>query len=481
MKYQKSYLFLPLGRINVSVHIVPLPSSGDSIKVRALPYLRRERVHCSPSNANVNTAPLKRPYALNLHDQRPGKRRAVRPSSLPTSSIGEGGPALEAVCDSSQWNGADWSGWLETPACNTEEESLSLPGETVGHATPEATSVDSEACLRDADDTILLSSPTPPATNSQPLHDNQDCNGYHLVKVIGSGSYGAVCRVRHDNKPGRLFARKQLSLVKSELKTIKNEVDMIRRAKHPHVVRIVNDYNDKDWYYIVMSPLADKNLEAFLQDLRNSPHDFAEWSSFGEARSLLLSWLHCLAVAVRHIHGLEIRHRDIKPANILIHGQDICLADFGISFHSKGDTRRTHTSTRGTKGYEAKETQDGSRAGRSADIFSLGAVFFEMTEALCRPVLAAGFPRVTKPYFAHSDDQGFLQGILQVKEHATRRNHLPAGFRFNEGFLPPLLHLICTMLDSTPVRRPTADEVVRSLGLILERAGCNRHSCYLGE
>ncbi|KAK3369302.1 kinase-like domain-containing protein [Lasiosphaeria ovina] len=299
----------------------------------------------------------------------------------------------------------------------------------------------------------------------QPWHDNCDCKGYCLVEVIDSGSYGTVSRVYHEDKPEQYYARKQIRLDKSALNTIRNEVDLIRRASHSNMIQVIDDYHDKDWHYIVMSPLADQNLENSLQEMPKSPVDSAAWST----------------VAVRRIHKQDIRHRDIKPANILIHGKHICLADFGTSFHSEASTVRTHTSTRGTNKYEAKETQDGSRGGRGADIFSLGATFFEMAEALSRPVLVTQFPCITKPYFAHADNHGFLQSIRKVKERPKHRSRLPERFRFNEGFLQPLLDLICSMLSSDPIYRPTADEVVRSLESILKEAGCKRLSCCVGE
>ncbi|KAI1439331.1 hypothetical protein F5Y02DRAFT_406004 [Annulohypoxylon stygium] len=72
---------------------------------------------------------------------------------------------------------------------------------------------------------------------------------------------------------------------------------------------------------LLLSPVADCNLETYLDNYPTNPNP-----------KLLESFFGCLATALAHLHFVEnIRHKDIKPRNILVYRNQILLADFGIS------------------------------------------------------------------------------------------------------------------------------------------------------
>ena len=87
---------------------------------------------------------------------------------------------------------------------------------------------------------------------------------------------------------------------------------------------------------------------------------------------------------MEYIHCQNIRHKDIKPSNAICKGDEIFLTDFGSAHQfSTGLTSSTEGYAAGvTKMYSAPEVIDEDRRGRSADIFSLGCVFAEMTTVI---------------------------------------------------------------------------------------------------
>ncbi|KAJ2979474.1 hypothetical protein NQ176_g3230 [Zarea fungicola] len=158
-----------------------------------------------------------------------------------------------------------------------------------------------------------------------------------------------------------------------------HEAKILHSARHHHVIQLVHTYfysQAEQMRFCIVMDRADANLDAYLK--RGLPRN----------TGIPLHWFGCLVAAVRHIHGLGIRHRDIKPSNILIKTGQVLLTDFGISQMGLGKTMPTTDLARNaarTKEYCAPEVDQGRTRGRSADIFSLGAVFLEMCLAWSAP------------------------------------------------------------------------------------------------
>jgi ankyrin repeat protein len=190
------------------------------------------------------------------------------------------------------------------------------------------------------------------------------------------------------------YVSKSFKLVRNGLEEAKkgclNEAKILALAQHKHVIKLFMTYilepEDGDpWFGIIMDS-ADENLDRYLNGTKNSI-----------AMEHIPGWFGCLLTAVDYIHGRGIRHRDIKPANILVKGSKVLLADFGISKMGLGKTMSTSVPGRPrarTTQYCAPEVEEGSTRGRSADIFSLGAVFLEMLIASSCPEQRSELARV---------------------------------------------------------------------------------------
>ena len=85
-----------------------------------------------------------------------------------------------------------------------------------------------------------------------------------------------------------------------------------------------------------------------------------------------------LAAGLAHIHAHGIVHRDVKPANILLRGETVKLADFGVA-RILDDARVTEVGTTvGTANYLSPEQVRGADITPASDIYSLALVLIEM-------------------------------------------------------------------------------------------------------
>jgi serine/threonine protein kinase len=195
---------------------------------------------------------------------------------------------------------------------------------------------------------------------------------------LGFGAFGQVDKVvslvsHKEYARKRIRRRGIFEQAQISVKGYINELEVLKRVRHPHIVELVGSYTDPTFLGLIMSPVADCNLSEFLPLVPASP----------DKMSLLRSFFGCLANAIAYLHGSEIRHKDIKPSNILIKGDNVLVADFGLSRDSTDATRSTTEGiTAFSPRYCAPEVAVYEPRNSSADIWSLGCVFLEMATIL---------------------------------------------------------------------------------------------------
>ena len=160
------------------------------------------------------------------------------------------------------------------------------------------------------------------------------------IEDLGAGGFGEV-----DSVIGEMslmnFARKRIkrhrlySQDRVRLQVIENELQTLKSLSHQHLVQLVGSYTDSSCVGLIMSPVAEMNLETYLKGVKSQ-----------DSRKLRLRcFFGCLANALSYLHSRHVQHKDIKPANILVRQQKVYITDFGISRSWDNDVSKT---TQGT-------------------------------------------------------------------------------------------------------------------------------------
>jgi serine/threonine protein kinase len=193
---------------------------------------------------------------------------------------------------------------------------------------------------------------------------------YVVEKTIGRGGMATV-ELARDTELDRLVAVKRLFawLVSDEIfrERFLREARMAAALSHPNLVAVFDVGEEDGLPYIVMEYVEGETLADLMR--RSGRVDP------GQAVDLLLQ----VCAGLEHAHAAGLVHRDIKPQNLLVRSDGVAkIADFGIA-RTLQATRLTQVGTvLGTAAYLAPEQAAGERVTAAADIYSLGAVGYEL-------------------------------------------------------------------------------------------------------
>jgi non-specific serine/threonine protein kinase/serine/threonine-protein kinase len=234
---------------------------------------------------------------------------------------------------------------------------------------------------------------------------------YRLVEQVGRGGFGTVWRAVRERPFEQLVAVKLIKLG-MDSEAVLARFDHERRAMalmdHPGIARAIDGgITDRGRAYFVMEFVDGLPITEFCDRSTLSLHE----------RALILAQA---GDAVQHAHQRGIIHRDLKPSNILVRRRDdgtpeVKIIDFGIA-KALASTERGMTVTEvgelvGTPEYMSPEQADvdGGTADTRSDVWSLGAVLYE---------LLAGAP----PFGSASDSDTQRTGVMrQLRESAVPR------------------------------------------------------------
>jgi serine/threonine protein kinase len=192
---------------------------------------------------------------------------------------------------------------------------------------------------------------------------------YNIQRLVARGGMGELY-LAHDPDLDREVAIKVMSeeIMRDEQARARfyREAKAAARLQHRNIVTVFDFAHDGEIPYFVMEFLRGQNLS---QRLRQGPP-----LPLAKKLDLVVE----LCEGLHFAHGEGVIHRDIKPANIwLLEDGGVKLLDFGIAKSSTGTL--THgTSVVGSAAYMSPEQIEGQPVDARSDVFSVGAVLFEM-------------------------------------------------------------------------------------------------------
>jgi len=224
---------------------------------------------------------------------------------------------------------------------------------------------------------------TPPASATPATPALSRIGRFYITRELGRGTVGCVY-LGHDPVLGRDLAIKTYNPRLTPVERNRYEHQFINEARasgllsHPHIVTIYDASVENGETYIAMEYLRGRELNKLLDSGYRFPPD--------EVASVV--WK--LADALNHAHQRGVIHRDVKPANIFMVGDDQPkLVDFGIARspnrvadkNANPDdpvTLLIGNRLLGTPNYMSPEQATGKPVDERTDIYSLGAVMYEM-------------------------------------------------------------------------------------------------------
>jgi len=259
---------------------------------------------------------------------------------------------------------------------------------------------------------------------------------YQVKKLLGEGGKKKVYLV-HDNTLDRdvAFALIKTEKLDDEARTrIKREAQaMGRLGDHPNIVTLYDFGDHEGQPYIVLPQMPGGDVEGFIE--KAPEHRLPLEQAISIAKSV------CQGLEFAHSRG--IIHRDLKPGNVWMSADGTAkIGDFGLAVAVDLSRLTQEGMMVGTASYMPPEQAMGGEVTAKADLYSLGAMLYEMV---------TGRPPFIGDDWVYVVSQHINTSVVSPTWH---RADLPAGLEV----------LILQLLEKDPEKRPnSAGDVLKAL------------------
>ena len=277
---------------------------------------------------------------------------------------------------------------------------------------------------------------------------------YRLTRRLGKGAFAEVWLAVEEGQWGsrrKVALKIFLGLDEEDDRTASliNEVRIGGHLHHPHVVQFLNAGQIDDRWFMAMEFVDGPTLKQVVRALPKLGLRFP--------RAVVVDLGIQMAEALAHAHKLVdhegkpmgLVHRDLKPANVLLSRKlGVKIADFGVAKSTTNVEATTAGTFKGTPAYTAPEAWSVSaRLDAKADLFSLGAVLWEMV-TLKRLLRGPEIPAIAAQA---------MNGSAREEAEELR------------DYMPDLIPLVEGLLQRDPARRiPTAQDALNLLHRVRE-------------
>ncbi len=267
----------------------------------------------------------------------------------------------------------------------------------------------------------------------------KELGGCRLLRRLGAGALGVVYEAEQISV-GRHIAIKMLSSRAAAqpevVSRFQREAKLSAAIQHPHVVGVYDCGMDRGVHFLLMEYVDGTTLAGLIE---------ADASGRLDAKTAT-GYIRQCAEALRFVHGKDIIHRDIKPANVLVGTNNVAkLADLGLAkqIDAGGDAAglTMQGMALGSPAYMPPEQiRNAKEAGRPADIYALGATWYQIVSG--------------KLPFDGKTGTEVLTKVL--------REQPPSLAQLVPDLPVPVRKLIERMMDKDAAKRPqTADELIK--------------------
>ncbi|RWS25006.1 testis-specific serine/threonine-protein kinase 1-like protein [Leptotrombidium deliense] len=260
--------------------------------------------------------------------------------------------------------------------------------------------------------------------------------GYSIHELLGTGAFAKVYKAKNEKEMGdKDMAVKIIKLAKVSLewkdKCLKVEMKIVKKMQHPHIIKVYEIFKTRRSVFIFMDFADNDTVHGFMQKNQRSCTE-------REAQP----WFSQIAGALSYMHTREVAHRDLKCENILLNRDfSAKLTDFGFACYTydfKLKTSLLSTTKCGTSAFMAPEVRNPPYDAKKADMWSMGAVLYEMLT-------------FNKPFNENLPDRKVLNAQLK------RQWYLPPTLKISEGCRNVLNGLLEPIVDN----RLTSEGILR--------------------
>ncbi|KAM4549574.1 triple functional domain protein-like isoform 1-T1 [Fundulus diaphanus] len=246
---------------------------------------------------------------------------------------------------------------------------------------------------------------------------------YTEVAELGRGRFSVVKRCDHLCNKRMTVAVKHVNKKLMKRDQVTQELNLLQRLQHPHIVRLVDKFETSSSYAIVLEMADQGRLLDYI----------VSWGNLTEEK--VASYLRSVLEALHYLHNCRIVHLDVKPENLLVaqnaSGQPVVkLTDFGDAVQLNS-AHYVHPLL-GSPEFASPELVLGEPVSLTSDLWSLGVVTYvllsgaspfldESAEETCLNICRLDFS-FPEDYF-HGVSQAakdFVRQLLRTEPHKRR-------------------------------------------------------------